>query len=140
MQQSGRPDQDRRPRTPAVRIVWRMSSATLQIVSQTPPLEWTWRLRDERGTLLTEAKLNPTRSGHQMLLEREALEQSPARTLTAAGTRPSQMALSLPFELIFGRGDPGAIVRGAQDRAPSPRLVTLDPRAGLAITASSDQR
>lgn len=136
-----------------------MSSAVLQIVRQTPPLEWTWRLRDGGGTLLTEAKLNPMRSGHQMLLEREALgrrmpgdrlreemtshlrellgdkladalERSPARTLTVVGTRPSEMALSLPFELIFGRGDPGAIVV---------RRIMPPPRPLAAQVASAER-
>lgn len=116
-----------------------MSSAALQIIHHAPPWEWSWRFQDERGSLQTEASLHPMRPDHQILLEREelarrirgdelrrqmtdhlrellteelaeALERSPARTLTVAGQRPDQMALSLPFELIFGREDAGAIV------------------------------
>lgn len=140
-----------------------MSSATLQIVRYSPPWDWTWRLRDG-GELLAESTLDPLKSGHQMLLEREALarrmpgvrlrdemtahlrallteelaaalEGNSARTLIVAGPRSTQVALSLPFELLFGRDDPDAVVvravvpERAHDvpRASAERMVTAFP-------------
>jgi len=113
--------------------------ATLQVVLHQPPLEWSWVLRDARGTLPAHARLDLGTRGAQLLLEREALEprmtgvelreeltahlrelltepladalaSCPARTLQVIGPRSIQLALSLPFELLFGRDDPGAVV------------------------------
>ena len=144
--------------------------ATLRVVHHEPPWAWTWVLSDARGEMLARAEIHPGRRGHQLLLEREALAQrmpgpqlreemtthlrelvgeelsdalasSPARTLIVAGARSSQLALSLPLELLFHRDDPGAIVirrilRPSEPVEPSPapeRIV-----AGFALTP--DQR
>ncbi len=129
--------------------------ATLRIIRQAPPWEWSWVLSDARGEVFAKAKINPGKRGHQMLLERdalshrmpgpelrdemtvhlrelltdelaEALATSSAGTLVVEGRRSSQLALSLPFELLFHTHEPGAIV--IRRITPPPRLV-VPPRA-----------
>jgi hypothetical protein len=114
--------------------------------------------------------IDPGERGHQMLLERDALSHrmsgpelrdamtvhlrslltdafadalmsSPAETLVVAGPRSSQVALSLPFELLFHIDDPSSIV--IRRIVPPPRRVdrprSTTERAVAAFALTSDQ-
>lgn len=96
--------------------------------------------REELARRIPGDELREQMTGHlrELLTEElaQALERSPARTLTVAGQRPGQTALSLPFELVFGREDPGAIVvrmvvpphrQPETQEAQADRMVTAFP-------------
>lgn len=111
----------------------------LEIADERSSTNWIWRLHDEKGPIEAEAAFSPVDPQVQLLLDRDALDPlsgplalrqeltriatllltepiarrmqaSQAPGLLVSGPPSARLALSLPYELLFGSGDPSRVV------------------------------